>query len=308
VSHAAGLAFGGAVTLAQASRPVGEAYPRPVAHLILAFFSEDSLPDITSIISGQAGHKCGVHLKKRTIIVLLAVIALVFGVAASPSLREVVVATRSTANFVMDRDDSRVFYEPGAESNARILAAALSDASTRVEESQYGTFAVPVRIYVCATLKSFERFTGNPRASGDTTMALKIFISPKPQNTPERLPLVLTHELSHLQLLQRLSVYQVSRLLTWFKEGLAVYVSGGGGAEDVIEAEAAQAIVKGQRLLPNDSHSVFSHDSASSFGLQAHMFYRQAGMFIGYLKESKPRGFSALLERCRAWHAIQGRL
>jgi hypothetical protein len=74
----------------------------------------------------------------------------------------------------------------------------------------------------------------------------------------------------------------------------------------VTEAEAAQAIAKGQRLLPNDSHNVFSHDSASSFGLQAHMFYRQAGMFIEYLKESNPEAFRLFLtdvERGRPFKA-----
>lgn len=198
---------------------------------------------------------------------------------------------RSTEGFLASQEDPRVFYEPGAENSAHVISSALPSSIERVEEAQYGVFVIPVKVYICATVKSYARFTGQEKSGGDTTVAKKIFISPKPENTSQRLPFVLTHELSHLHLGQRLNLYQFTGRPTWFTEGLAVFVSGGGGAESVSEAEAARSILAGQHLDPNDSHTVFSHDTASHFDLQPHMFYRQAAMFIAYLKEKNPDGF-----------------
>jgi hypothetical protein len=79
----------------------------------------------------------------------------------------------------------------------------------------------------------------------------------------------------------------MSRIPSWFGEGLAAFVSGGGGAEGVTDAEAARAIVAGQRLAPDYAGG----RTASSFGLTPHMFYRQGAMFIGYLKARHPESF-----------------
>jgi hypothetical protein len=45
------------------------------------------------------------------------------------------------------------------------------------------------------------------------------------------------------------------RLPNWFKEGLAVMVSGGGGAEFVGEAEARAAIGRGECIAIDDTQS-----------------------------------------------------
>lgn len=233
----------------------------------------------------------------RIAVVLLVLAGLVLAgeAATSAPVRQLVAALRPTRGFMVSTQDPRVFYEPGAEANAAIVADALPGAMRQVEAAQYGRFAIPVRIYVCATIPSYARYTGEPKSGGDTTIARKIFISPKPQNTPERLPFVLTHELSHLQLFQRLSAYRTQSLPTWFKEGLAAYVSEGGGAEGVTERDAARAIRAGPHLVPNDTRGLFSHDSAAAFGLPEHMFYRQAAMSIGYLKTRDPNAFRRLL-------------
>jgi hypothetical protein len=49
----------------------------------------------------------------------------------------------------------------------------------------------------------------------------------------QRLPALLTHKLSHAHLGSWMSQLGFWRLPQWFKEGLAVLVSGGGGAEGV---------------------------------------------------------------------------
>jgi hypothetical protein len=142
-----------------------------------------------------------------------------------------------------------VLYEPGAEHMAGVVAAAMPAAVETVERRQYGRFIVPVRVYVCATVDSFAKYTASPRAGGHT-MGGRVFLSPKPENTDERIPRLLAHELSHLHLGQRLSLILSGRLPVWFEEGLAVEVSGGGGAEGVTTGRCAERSRRGARSFP----------------------------------------------------------
>ena len=48
------------------------------------------------------------------------------------------------------------------------------------------------------------------------------------------------------------------RLPQWFKEGLAVMVSGGGGAEGVSELQARDAIRRGDHIAIESSNSLLN--------------------------------------------------
>ncbi|HYA86789.1 MAG TPA: hypothetical protein VEI57_06995, partial [Nitrospirota bacterium] len=96
---------------------------------------------------------------------------------------------------------------------------------------------------------------------------------------------ILTHELSHLQLQQQLGIYSFNaNIPSWFQEGLAVMVSNGGGAEKVSDTEAIKAILEGKHFTPEAKGSFFFKKSGHSYGLEPHMFYRQASLFVSYLK------------------------
>jgi hypothetical protein len=58
--------------------------------------------------------------------------------------------------------------------------------------------------------------------------------------------LYLIHELSHLHIRNQIGNYKVSRLPFWFTEGLATYVSDGGGAHTVPERQAIDCIKSGR--------------------------------------------------------------
>jgi hypothetical protein len=146
---------------------------------------------------------------------------------------------------------------------------------------------------------SFARYTANPRAGGHT-INQRIFLSPKPENSDERIPRIVTHELSHLHLGQRLGILGAGRLPVWFAEGLAVEVSGGGGAEGVTEEELRRAIAEGRTFVPETEGSILHGKGASAYGLDTHMFYGQAGMFVGYLRSLNARAFQTFL------HAVEG--
>ena len=216
------------------------------------------------------------------------------GVAGCAPARFFVAANRSTSRFVASPSDPRVFYEPGAADMAREVAAAMPSAVAAVEARMLGPFVVPVRVYVCATVEGFTSYGASPRAGGFTLNG-RVFISPKPENTAERIPRLLAHELSHLHLGQRRGFVSFARFPVWFTEGLAVDVSGGAGAEGVTERDARRAMASGQTFVPEVEASVWHRRGASAFGLGEHMFYRQAGMFVAYLRSADPVRFSALL-------------
>ena len=109
-----------------------------------------------------------------------------------------------------------------------------------------------------------------------------------------RLPAILTHEMSHAHLRTWISQLSVMRLPQWFKEGLAVMISGGGGAEGVSELQARAAIKRGDHIAIESSSSVFNLGAVrfkqppiipdTSFRIQ--LAYRQAGMFVTFLHDS----------------------
>jgi hypothetical protein len=106
--------------------------------------------------------------KRRRAFRVLALVAVGVAGSLAPSGYRFVeyaeAATRSTTQFRPSPIDPRVAYEPGAETMARGVALALPDAVATVEQHQYGPFAVPVRVYVCATVESVAPLCPNPRA------------------------------------------------------------------------------------------------------------------------------------------------
>jgi len=188
---------------------------------------------------------------------------------------------RDTDQFRVWPSDPRVRYEPGAEAVAARVATAMPAAIRTVEVQLYRPFAAAPIVYVCATLATFGAYGGDPSSAG-YTIDQRLFLSPKLQGTPDRIPTVLVHELSHLQFEQRLGLPRMSRLPVWFTEGLATQVSG-AGAENVTIDEARRALREGRALVPDETGTWFHRRSGSAFGLTAHMFYRQASMFLGWL-------------------------
>ena len=155
--------------------------------------------------------------------------ALVFGGGGALAYAGLRPLLRSTEAFLPLAADPRVRFEPGAEAAAAVIARALPEAIATIERAQFRPFARPVAIQVCATTASFERFGFGVSGAGGFVLNGRLFLSPKTQNTAERLPRLLAHELSHLHFDQRLGMIRHQRALPgWFREGLAVHVSGSG--------------------------------------------------------------------------------
>ena len=202
-------------------------------------------------------------------------------------LRTGYASLKSFSDFHPIEADKRVLAEQGAENLAGQVAGYLPEAITTVEKEHYRDFIKPVEIYVCASEDSFARHTGlskKPRG----VLITKLFLSGKLKNPAfnETTRAILIHELSHLHLQQQLGAHDYNaNIPAWFQEGLAVLVSNGGGAERVNEADAVKAILAGKHFNPEVQGSFWFHRTGKSYGLEPHMFYRQASLFVAYLKK-----------------------
>ena len=197
--------------------------------------------------------------------------------------------------------NSQVHYQPGAEDFARDVAALYPEAIARVEAVHGRRFAHPVTVGAYATAEAYAAANGvGSDIPVGVTFAGRVNLSPKlfwPQH--RRLRAILTHELSHAHIQGWIGEYKYVYLPTWFKEGLAVMASEGGGAELVSEDEARAAIQRGERLVINDAVSLPNSIDVRLEKAPANtppwypvvLAYREAGMFLSYLRESDRPAF-----------------
>jgi hypothetical protein len=201
--------------------------------------------------------------------------------------------------------NSQVHYQPGAEDFARDVAALLPDAVARVEAVHGRPFAHPVIVGVYATPEAYAAANGVGSAVPvGVTIFGRVNLSPKlfgPQH--QRLRAILTHELSHAHIQGWIGGYDYLYLPNWFKEGLAVMLSGGGGAELVSEEEARAAIRRGEQLVIDDAGGLTKltdvpleqspADKPSWYPVV--LAYREAGMFVNYLRGSDRPAFDRMI-------------
>jgi hypothetical protein len=238
----------------------------------------------------------------------LTLIAVAGGAAgAVPTLRHIVSGVWNAPDYLPALPDNRlVHYQPGAEDYARDVAALLPDAIARIEAAQGRRFAHPVTIGVYATPDAYA--AANGLGSTDpvgVTFFGRVSLSPKLFRLQrQRLPAILTHELSHAHIQGWIGVNAFMRLPNWFKEGLAVMVSGGGGAELVSEPEARAAIRRGERIAIDDAGSLrhladirfdVAPQKASAAWYPVVLAYREGGMFVTYLHDSDEPAFARMI-------------
>ncbi|MBT9567705.1 MAG: hypothetical protein IV085_05345 [Thiobacillus sp.] len=198
-------------------------------------------------------------------------------------------------SFAPLASDPRVWVEPGFEDYGERVAAVLPDAIARVEAGHYLPFARTPRVYVCGSAECFKRYVLTPRLSAAVVPDNRLILSPNLDGRERaRLPSLLTHELAHLHLGQRVGHYH-SSLPVWFHEGWASLVAEGGGAEYATDAQAFASIQAGRRvnLVVRDTYD--KRHLAAASGLSIHEFYRQSMLLVGWLKAHDEARFRAFV-------------
>jgi hypothetical protein len=245
-----------------------------------------------------------------TVIAIAAVASvLVGGIAAvaAPAVRPIVSGWwNSPEGLTALPENPQVHYEQGAIEQARSVAAALPNAIARVEAIQGRGFGRPVTIGVYISPQAFAAANGSGDSGSVGAMFLgRVMLSPPLFGRQrQRMPAILTHELSHAQLRSWISELTYLHLPQWFREGLAVMVSGGGGAEGVSELQAREAIRRDDHIAIESSGSLFNLTAVKfehppeipDSPFRTLMAYRQAGLFVSFLHDSNPVAFQKMLD------------
>lgn len=252
--------------------------------------------------------------------------AFVIALVARPQLRAALIAQiNDPANLPTLPKDPRVHYEPAARACAEAAAAALPAAIAKIEAEHGCPFAKPPVVGVYADFTTYARANG----LGDADVAAvsrsgRAILSPVLCDTESRrFASVLTHELSHVHFFGW-RPRRAPRPPQWFTEGLAVLASDGGAAESVSDDDATQAIRKGYAvLLDNASWANFlaipfaaappCDGRCDLRSYRQRLAYREAALFIGWLRKTNPEGFSRLMRALEsgadfdtAFHAAYG--
>ncbi len=230
---------------------------------------------------------------KKTIFILI--VFLTFMTVSGCGLVESRVA-RFTTDLQVLSSDNRILYEKGAEALAGETEKHLSQAMKTVESRQFGAFKEPVKIYVFATPKSFSKYSGVSEALLGAGLKSEVFLSGKLLSEINKVQGILTHELSHVQLSQKLGVIRFNRSLPrWFREGLAIYVADGGGASYATQAETTEKFLEGKHFVPETEGTLFNIKLAATGNLEPKIFYRQSGMFVQFLAQHYPLQFETFV-------------
>jgi len=233
------------------------------------------------------------------------VLAAVAG-AAVPTVRDIASGWwNNPEGLAALRENPQVHYESGASKPARTVAALLPATVARVEVAHGRRFAHPIIVGVYVTPEAYAAANGlGSRRSVGMTFLGRVLLSPVLFSTQsQRLPAILTHELSHSHLQSWISQLPFMRLPQWFREGLAVMVSGGGGAEGVSELQAWDAIRRGDHIAIESSNTLLNladikmamAPKIPDTSFRILMAYRQAGLFVTFLRDTNPVGFSRMM-------------
>lgn len=203
-------------------------------------------------------------------------------------------ALRPIDTFAPLAGDARVWVEPGHEEYGARVAAALPAAIARVEAAHYLPFAYPPRVHVCGSDACFKRYVLTPRLSAAVVPDNRLILSPNlNRRERQRLAALLTHELAHLHLGQRIGHYH-STLPVWFHEGWASLTADGGGAEYATDAQTFAAIRDGRRINLTLRDTFDKRHRAGASRLDVYEFYRQSMLLVGWLKAHDEARFRAL--------------
>jgi hypothetical protein len=228
-------------------------------------------------------------------------------VAAVPVLRHATLAWLSDpSSLPSDPTDARVHYEGDAADFAAEVARLLPEAMAQVEAAHGRPFARQPVIAVFADALAFANANGaGSQGPVGTSFSGRVSLSPVLWNERRaQLRDILVHELSHAHLQGHLNFYAFGQIPSWFSEGLAVMVSGGGGAANVSEATARAAIRDGYFIEVRDHTGLLGYpfdppQDRERFPLTAigqHMIYRQAGLFVAHLRERDSQAFARFMK------------
>lgn len=252
-------------------------------------------------------------MKFIAILALAVAFALAISFALRPQLRSALLAEiYDPGKLPALAAEPRIHHEPRAKGCAGVIAVILPGAIARIEAEHGRPFAKPPLVGVYASFSIYARANGLGDAGvAGVSRAGRAILSPTLCGDERaRLVGVLTHELSHVHLFGW-RPRKSPRPPQWFTEGLAVMASDGGAAESVTDAQARQAIRDGFGVIldatpwSNFDAIPFAAEPPCDAGCDRRTFrqrlaYRQAALFVAWLRRNDGDGFSRLMRAIEA--------
>ncbi|MDP1682749.1 MAG: hypothetical protein Q8L39_13385 [Burkholderiales bacterium] len=202
----------------------------------------------------------------------------------------------STESFHSLAADHRIRYEAGAANAAGQVAALLPAAIQQVEAAHGRAFLGEVTVHVCGSVDCFKRHVRTPNASAATVPDNRVFLAPQLfGREAHRLSAILTHELSHLHLGQQIGHY-TSTVPAWFHEGLAAFAANGGGADYASDEQTITTLRQGKGFEPDRRDTPIKRHTADYWGMDVFVFYRQAFLFVNFLRQESATRFQDFLQ------------
>ncbi|MDP3553742.1 hypothetical protein [Methylocystis sp.] len=240
-------------------------------------------------------------------------LAVAIAFAIRPPLRHAVAALlNDPSNLPALAGAASVHYEPRALACAQSVAEIAPRAIAQIESIHGRPFAQPPTVGVYASYENYGSANGmgDPGIAAVTRAGAALLSPTLCGQERDRLEGVLAHELSHVHL-SGWRPLGAPRPPQWFTEGLAVMASNGGGAEGVSIEDAAQAIRDGYRVVLDERPWIdfaglgFEREPPRDPKLDAltqrqRLAYRQAGMFVGWLRMRDQNAFTQLLRALEA--------
>lgn len=194
---------------------------------------------------------------------------------------------------------AQIRYYKEAEGMAQRLAEAMDASVQKVERMNGRTFLDPPKVFVCDADCFFQFSTMQRTVPAGHFMDSVFMNDPELRRKEQQFSMApenfLVHELTHLLFYQHAGAIAYMRTPAWFREGWAVVVSGGAGAQACSPEEAVRHLLAGSSFDPAEEGSLFRNRTASSYALPYPVFYRQAAMFVDYLRKSDQSAFQDAL-------------
>ncbi len=193
--------------------------------------------------------------------------------------------------------DDRILFKPGMEESALLIQKVLDSQIKLIEGVHGGPFSKKVIVHICDTRECFNLYTGLKGGILAAVASNGLFLSSYVISN-EDYPIWLAHELSHLHLFQKISIFNATFIPQWYHDGLATFASKGGGATRVSKKQALDSIQAGNHIVAADKGAFIStrwplnHPASEDAWTQQHMDYRQASLFYEFLH---PQGGVKLL-------------
>jgi len=202
--------------------------------------------------------------------------------------------SRTTYQFETLESPFNIYYETGSEDIAKEIDGFVGDLLSEIEKAQYIKFKSPedIKIYVFSEAERYSNYSMASIKTRGSATTNEIYISPIIRDRLGTLRSIVAHELSHIHIRQYVGTWDyINDIPEWFHEGLAVTVSGDGGAEKVSKLEASKYLSEGKHFIPRTKGGLLKHKTAHDYGLKPQMYYRQSSMFIRYLIHLDPNAF-----------------